>query len=230
MDSKMSLSLSPSSSCFLTWWNPIRDIQESWLATPSSMWGKAKVLSFYTLLWPMIGINVIQIIFPLAMGTECTAQTADANSKGWISLLTREYALFLVTWLIAIVQRGPTITNLLVFNGTIFIGGCLSWIDQSSIQDQTCYDSLFPPIPLQLMAPAIPLLCALLERQIILSQILEPDTTIPTTTATTTTTTTATTTIIGTTGRNHSSTAMPMGESSPLLASYTTQDTIKRGI
>ena len=147
-------------------WNPFGDIHKDWIHT-KSRWGSAKVIMFYVYLWVAIGLNGYRIYEPLSFGWNCL--TNDNQSKAtqeWITLLIRQYSVFVCAWGLVLVQSKSKLQSLQM----LFITGVASlailWVNMESAPSSTCFSRINATWPLTVGWPFITLLCGYVEDRI----------------------------------------------------------------
>ena len=147
-------------------WNPFGDIHKDWIHT-KSRWGSAKVIMFYVYLWVAIGLNGYRIYEPLSFGWNCL--TNDNQSKAtqeWITLLIRQYSVFVCAWGLVLVQSKSKLQSLQM----LFITGVASlailWVNMESAPNSTCFARINATWPLTVGWPFITLLCGYVEDRI----------------------------------------------------------------
>ena len=147
-------------------WNPFGDIHKDWIHT-KSRWGSAKVIMFYVYLWVAIGLNGYRIYEPLSFGWNCL--TNDNQSKAtqeWITLLIRQYSVFVCAWGLVLVQSKSKLQSLQM----LFITGVASlailWVNMESAPNSTCFSRINATWPLTVGWPFITLLCGYVEDRI----------------------------------------------------------------
>ena len=146
-------------------WNPFGDIHKDWIHT-KSRWGNAKVIMFYVYVWIAIGLNGYRIYEPLSFGWNCLTDNQTSSGKEWMTLLIRQYSVFVCAWGLVLVQSKSKLQSLQM----LFITGVASlailWVNMESAPNSTCFARINATWPLTVGWPFITLLCGYVEDRI----------------------------------------------------------------
>lgn len=147
-------------------WNPIKDISTAWTDT-RSIWGKLKVVLFYTFIWFMIFSNMYQVFVPVSMGMECVMQEIndDVATRAWFYMMIRIASFYIFAWSLMIERQGTTLPNMRFMVGALLVGSLVSLWEKNKV-NADCYRAFVNTWPIYILWPVLALTSAYVERRV----------------------------------------------------------------
>jgi len=103
-------------------WNPWKDLGDEWGAS-HTVWGKLKVILFYSFVWLAFIGSAYQVFVPFSMGMDCLLGNSS-KQKSEIAFAIRQYALFSAAWLLFVAKGKTHLPNMRVLV-TVVILSCV---------------------------------------------------------------------------------------------------------